>query len=241
MLLALQTIVGSSLQGGYPLLLYIMKKLNLTGQKFERLTVLDKAGKTKDRNILWNCLCDCGNKSIVKATRLKTGHTKSCGCLRNERIGSLNKSHGMRHTRFYKIYHGMKRRCKNPNRPDFVRYGNRGIKCLWSSFLEFKEDMYEDYRKHILKFGEKNTQIDRIDNDGSYYKENCRWATLVQQARNKKYKSHITFNGKTQSLIEWSEELGINHHTISTRLHRQKWSVEKTLTFPAIIGRNQHS
>lgn len=93
--------------------------------------------------------------------------------------------HGMCKTKFYIAYHGMYQRCNNPTCKRYYRYGGRGIKNLWKSFEEFRDDMYGDYLKHIEKFGEKNTTLDRIDNNGNYCKENCHWATWEQQRDNK--------------------------------------------------------
>jgi hypothetical protein len=138
-------------------------------------------------------------------------------------------THGMSASRVWETFRHMRRRCNDPNDEKYPRYGARGITCLWRSFEDFYRDMGAAYEQHVKEFGEKNTQIDRRDNDGPYSKENCRWATTKEQARNKSTNKVLTFNGERKILVEWAEELGIPAHILSTRL-RRGWSVEKTLT-----------
>ena len=139
------------------------------------------------------------------------------------------KTHGMGHTRFHKTWCELKYRCNNTNNP---KYGGRGIKCLWKSFEEFRDDMYELYLEHIKKYGRKNTQIDRINNNGHYCKKNCRWATLKQQARNKRNSRVLEYKGQRKSLAEWADIMGMNYKALEHRLNRSKWTVEKALTTP---------
>lgn len=122
---------------------------------------------------LWKCLCDCGQTSKVPTTHLTTGHTKSCGCMER-------KTHDMSHSKPYKVWNNMKNRCSNPNVPRYKDWGGRGITYdpRWESFSSFWEDMKEGYMEGL--------SIDRIDNDKSYYKENCRWATRTDQQNNKR-------------------------------------------------------
>jgi hypothetical protein len=130
--------------------------------------------------------------------------------------------HKMSESRFFVRYQSIKNRCNNSsiNNYSYTNYGARGIKCLWNSFEEFKNDMYESYQSHIKEFGEKNTSIDRIDVNGHYCKENCRWATRKEQGRNKRNNSFYEFNGKKHSILEWSEVMGINYNTLYTRIRR---------------------
>src|SRR3990167_8480744 len=117
----------------------------------------------------------------------------------------------------------MRSRCKNPKNCCFYRYGGHGVKCLWKSFEEFKEDMYESYRSHVKEFGEKNTQIDRTDPRGNYESSNCRWATLKEQARNKTNNRLIVAFGRTKTAVEWGEEIGISDKIIRQRIDRGGW------------------
>lgn len=164
-----------------------MKRLNLLNKKFGKLTVIKFVGIKRDHTY-WQCKCDCGNSLNCTSDSLITGNTKSCGCIRKEH--NNNTKHNMCHTRFYNILRGMKQRCNNINHPRHKDYGDRGIKCEWKSFIKFKDDMYVSYLKHCQQYGEKNTTIDRINNNGNYNKENCKWSTYKEQNFNKRNNLH---------------------------------------------------
>ncbi len=202
---------------------------SLKGLKFARLTIIEQCGVNKWRNSLWNCKCECGNEITVSGGNLTKGNTKSCGCLQVEKRLTNRLTHGMTDTRFYNIFSLILSRCNNKKSHAFKNYGKRGIKCGWNSFEEFKSDMYSSYVEHVKKYGVKNTQIDRKDNNGSYTKINCRWATLLQQGRNKRNNVLIKFNGKSFCMSEWEQILGLRKGLVWQRLN-QNWSIEKALT-----------
>lgn len=160
-----------------------MRQLDITKQKFNRLTALKFIGR-KGNRYLWLFKCECGNKRECSKDAVLRGDIKSCGCLRTERIQKLNLKHGLQGSRFYRVWCEMKRRCNAPANKSFKNYGKKGIKVEWKSFLEFRDDMYKDYLAH--QKSHKSTTIDRINPEGNYSKENCRWATYSEQQKNKR-------------------------------------------------------
>lgn len=216
-----------------------MAKLkDLTGQTFGRLTILGLSHVNKGGNTCWDCICVCGIKRTVPRNNLVSKNTKSCGCLSKEHPGNISAilraptKHGMSQTRFYGIYSGMKERCNNPKSKSYQHYGARGIKCLWGSFEEFRDDMYKGYLESIKINGRNNTQLDRINNNGNYYKENCRWATRSVQNRNKSTNNTIEFNGQNKCISDWAEELGIKRSTLYARLTTLNWPIKKCFEHP---------
>lgn len=202
----------------------------MIGKKFGRLLVLEESGKTSDGRPAWKCKCDCGNSGIYCGKYLRTGHTKSCGCFRIDNTRQIKTTHGVTKTRFYRIWASVKQRCEDSGSKNFEKYGKKGIRVLWTSFESFRNDMYEAYENHVEKFGEKNTQIDRINYLGNYELSNCRWVNLFEQAQNKSNNINIYFQGETRCLKDWSRKLNKNYLTLYTRLFRRKWPIEKALT-----------
>lgn len=143
---------------------------------------------------------------------------------------AFNFKHGLEGTRFCNIFRRIKDRCENPNYVEFHLYGGRGIKCEWPDLLAFKNEMYSSYLAHVEEFGEANTSIDRFPNvNGNYSKDNCRWATPKQQARNKRNNRFLEFKGQRKTMVEWAEEAGLTIKQVHKRL-RLGWDVERTLT-----------
>lgn len=195
------------------------------GQRFGKLVII-KEIKGKNRR-QFQCLCDCGNICNRMLYTLRDGDKKNCGCLN---IG--NTIHGMSETRFYDIFINMRSRCEKPKNCDFRNYGGRGIKCLWKSFEEFRDDMYDSYESHIKEFGRKNTTIERKDNNGNYYRKNCRWATQSEQASNRRDTVFFEFNGEKHCIKEWAKIYKINYLTLYYRIYKYQWSIKEALTSP---------
>lgn len=198
---------------------------DIGGQKFGRLTAI-KLDFIKNGRYYWQFTCDCGNKHTAVKYSVTHGKTKSCGCFNRDALSINKRTHGFCGNRFYQIWRGVKQRTQDKKNKG---YGGRGISNFWGSFREFKKDMYYSYKKHISKFGESNTTIERIDNNGGYQKTNCRWATYKEQGRNKTNNHFLSFGGDSKPMSEWAEELGINYWTLKTRI-RRGWSPEKALT-----------
>jgi len=161
------------------------KLIDLTGKKFERLTVIERVGRSKDYQAVWLCICDCGTEKRVRSRDLKKGNTKSCGCLRLENFIKRSITHGHRKERLYGVWSKIKERCYNPNNKSYKRYGGRGIKMCeqWKmDYLAFREWALSNGYDKDAPFGE--CTIDRIDNDKGYSPDNCRWVDMLTQRKN---------------------------------------------------------
>lgn len=141
------------------------------------------------------------------------------------------RSHCFSKTKIYKKWASIHTRCKSKKCQYFHRYGGRGIRVCdrWNDFVNFKDDMYESYLKHVDKYGETNTSLDRIDNDGDYCPENCRWATLKEQANNRCTNVFLEFNGERMTIMEWTKKLGVKRDLLYSR-RKLGWSTKKILT-----------
>lgn len=198
------------------------KFIDLTGHKFGRLTVIKKNGKhifpSGSAAITWECVCDCGNIITTSTANLRSGHAKSCGCYKIDKFVNFNKKHGDSHERLYHIWQGIKARCMNPNDTSYADYGGRGI-TVCSEWLG--ENGYDNFKTWSGKNGyKKNLSIDRIDVNGNYEPSNCRWATDMEQASNKRNSVLITYNEETKTASEWSRVYEINVSLILQRLKR---------------------
>ena len=208
-----------------------MGKLELKDQKFGMLTVIKESEKrfAKCRSILWECKCECGNTAIVSGTNLKTGNTKSCGCITKERITNLNYNHGLSRKRVYRILISMKTRCYNKKVNEYKEYGGRGIIVCADWLNDFM-----NFYNWSMKNGYSDTlSIDRIDNDGNYEPNNCRWATMKEQSNNNRHNRFITYNDETKTMKEWCEKLNLGYNTIRLRIYNG-WSTERAFETPII-------
>jgi hypothetical protein len=170
--------------------------------------------------------CKCGKEFDCVILGVKNGNTKSCGCLRNDKIqqqGFKNKVHGYRKHRLYKTWTGMIRRCSDPNDFGYYNYGGRGIKVCdrWKDISNFLLDMYTTYQEGL--------ELDRINVNGNYEPDNCRWITRKQNMNNTRRSRYVEYNGITKTVSEWSDELNIPYKRLLARLNN--WSVEKSFTY----------
>lgn len=198
--------------------------INLTGEKYGILTVTSLAGKGSG-SFMWNCVCECGERRIVAGGKLKSGHTRSCGCLFRMRLGNRNRTHGRSQTSLHNSWKAMKARCTRKTCASYPRYGGRGIMICerWLKFENFLADMGE--RPDVTY------SIERVDNDKGYEPNNCVWAKKKTQARNKRNNRHITAFGETRTLAEWAELTGMIATTITSRINRG-WSAEDAMSSP---------
>ncbi|MBO3398543.1 hypothetical protein JJB71_13440 [Clostridium perfringens] len=197
---------------------------NLIGKRFGKLKVV-KQSHSKNYRRYWECECDCGNKTIVTTSRLKNGHTKSCGCLSKEVTTKRNTKHGKRNTRIYEIWAGMKKRCLNKKSISYKNYGGRGV----SICEEWKNSFEKFYNWAINNGYNENLTIDRIDVNGNYEPNNCRWCTKKEQSNNKRNNRYITINKETKTLSEWANYYKIKSKVVENRINRYKWSIEEAL------------
>lgn len=160
------------------------RMIDITGQRFGRLTAIEPTGQSLNKYILWRCKCDCGNEHIARSHDLRQGTTKSCGCLLREtatRMGKSNTTHGMTNAPEYYTWEAMKQRCCNPKDISYKRYGGRGIK-ICKRWLDSFENFYAD-------MGPRPTPehtIQRIDNDKGYSPANCKWVPWQEQYSNRR-------------------------------------------------------
>lgn len=203
---------------------------DLTGQRFGRLTVLGR--KQNDKKNIWLCQCDCGNTAFVYKHDIVSGKTKSCGCLRREATAANRKKHGMSNSRLYRIWNAMKERCQCETNVQYSDYGGRGIAVC----DEWKDDFQAFHDWAISNGYNENLTIDRINVNGNYCPENCRWATGKEQNANKRNNRILTYNGKSQTLQQWSEETGIEYTTLLYRI-KHGWTLEAALTVPPYFTR----
>lgn len=191
---------------------------DISGNVYGRLTAIGFSYKKNGREY-WKCKCSCGNDKYVQYYHLLSGHTKSCGCLKNK--------HSITNKRIFSIWSNMIDRCKNPNRKDSNCYFEKGIRVCkeWGK--------YESFESWALQNGySDNLTIDRINSDGNYEPANCRWITIQEQQRNKCTNAMFTHNGVTKCLTDWADELGINRGTLESRINKLGYSFDEAISKP---------
>lgn len=219
---------------------------DLRGEVFGRLTVLAYAGVTRTplrrpnghRDVRvrhdWQCHCLCGRHIIVWHHALLSGDNLSCGCLRRELNIKRKRTHGKSDTSMYRRWNTMRERCNNPRNAKYPNYGGRGITVC--------QDWQDSFTMFLADVGEPpfhGASIERIDNNQGYFPENVRWASRSEQQRNTSGNHLLTFQGKTQTLVAWCEELALPYFTIAARLNRQGWSVDRALSTPISPARKK--
>lgn len=181
----------------------------------------------KNRGKLCVAKCRCGKEKTLPLYYIISGESKSCGCLKGTGITK-------RYKNVYDIWRMMKKRCFDKNAKEYVNYGKRGI-TICPTWLEYKS-----FLTWALENGyKKGLSIERIDNNGNYCPENCKWISLAKQARNKRNNRLLTYNGETKCMAEWAEIVGIKQDVIKDRLNRYNWTVEEALGFKKRIRRGK--
>lgn len=193
---------------------------NIIGRTFGRLTVSSYLGPASptSRNSKWSCACSCGNTFVAYGHHLRSGATKSCGCLEKELRAQVHITHGMTYSREYASWCAAKNRCFNPSAEGFKYYGGRGITmapCWADSFQQFLKDMGPR---------PKGTSLNRINNDGNYEPDNAEWSTAIEQARNTRKNATYSNGQETITLSEWAERTGIPYSTLRSRHRKGKLS-----------------
>lgn len=203
------------------------------GMRFSRLVTIQEAGRTKQQYVLWACRCDCGKTVTVASSHLRSGNSRSCGCLSSDTTSQRNRTHGPSGTRVYRIWEHIHKRCSVPSHNDHKDYGGRGIRVCerWSSFEAFFADMGHP--------PSEDHSIDRRDTNGHYEKDNCKWSTNVEQANNRRNTVFLTLNGVSRSRSDWARELGLSPGAIKAR-QRLGWPDDRILTTPPDTRRGAH-
>lgn len=209
------------------------KKLrDLSSRRFNKWTVLSLNRITPEYVALWNCVCSCGTAGVIRGSSLTTSNSKSCGCHRAEVALKTSTKHGMSETKVWYAWQRLRDRCYQPKNKAYPSYGGRGIKVCkrWMKFDNFFADMGNP--------PSDMHSIDRINVNGDYMPSNCRWATQKEQANNRRSNTWLTAFGRTQTIAQWSDELGIKRPTICQRLargatHAEALSVARPQRSPA--------
>ena len=200
-----------------------MKTDSLIGKTFGRLTILNVDHIGPSRNKYYRCVCSCGQKKIVSRSGLISGDIVSCGCYREEHKREFGKIHGLHSHKLYGVWSGIVQRCTNNRASNYSRYGGRGIAVC----DEWRDDFKAFYDWAITHGYNDGLTIDRIDVNGNYTPNNCRWVFPRDQYSNKRNTVNITYNGVTHTLAEWSRLLHIDYNTLRYRVVIAGWDINK--------------
>jgi len=196
-------------------------RIEMVGQRHGRLVVKSFSKPDARREANWLCLCDCGKETIVSGYYLRSGHTKSCGCL----VIDVITKHGHSKEPEYAVWYSLVKRCTDPKSHAYENYGGRGITVCkrWLEYENFIKDMgYRPSAKH---------SIERVKNNKGYSKSNCKWATSKEQMNNTRWNRILRYNGVSMNISQWAEKINIKRATVDSRIAKG-WSIEKILTTP---------
>lgn len=205
-------------------------------EKFWRLTAMWEHYSNDWGKVTFEKMqCDCGTIKRINRATIRKWRIVSCWCYNRERSTKnlilYNKRHWLAYTRIYKIYQWVKDRCMNIKNPCYNRYWGRGIKCEWESFDDFYKDMWESYNTHVKDYGEKETTIERINNNWNYCKDNCKWATWREQCNNKNHTRYITYKWETLPIKEMCDKYWVSYYNVKYRV-KAWWTVEDAIEKP---------
>lgn len=212
------------------------KVKDMSGQKINHWTIIRCVGRGKNGGAIFECVCDCGTVRIVSGSSIRSGASTCCGCIRPDQTGKngSNYKHGGRKERLYRVFRGMIDRCENTHDPNYHRYGGRGIKVCdeWrNDYSAFRKWAYENgYIEDAKKY---ECTIDRIDNDGDYCPQNCRWTNSIVQSNNRSTNRFVEINGECHTLSEWSRLNNIPKDTLLRRINVYHWPLERAIFEPA--------
>lgn len=204
-----------------------MRKLDLTGQRFGRLVVLDAHSKHPSSKAHWNCQCDCGNPKVTSTNELRSGGCSSCGCLRKEIVSKRRLKHGKTKSKEYNVWSHIRQKCYNPNNKKFYRYGARGIKVCdrWNSV----QDGYQNFLADMGAAPSVDHSIERVNNDSDYCPENCIWATRQIQAMNTSRSLKFEWKGKLMTLPQIAQAEGKRPQQVYQLVKKYKKSIEEAI------------
>ena len=205
--------------------------IDLTGQRFGRLVVVSMADRRPGDPVKWMCRCDCGNTKTVDGVLLRQGETRSCGCLHRELVRERMTTHGTKHPRLHRVWAGMLNRTRNPNASNYKYYGGRGI-CVcedWLDYASFEEWALASGYNESSEYGK--CTLDRIDDNGNYSPENCRWVDQFVQANNQRSNKNIAIGEEIHTMKEWSQINNLSYTAVRARI-RRGWDPIQAVTQP---------